>query len=55
MTRTLRRNHLIAWLVLTPAVVAILVLALHARPYASLGSEGAPPESAAQRAAGVAP
>ncbi len=55
MTRTLRRNHLIAWLMLAPVVVAVLALALQARPNARLQAERAPWVSGERQTPGVAP
>lgn len=34
MTRTHRRNHLIAWLVLSPAILGVLIVALAVRAQA---------------------
>lgn len=51
MTRMQRRNHLVAWLVLTPAILAILIGAIMVR--ADAQSQLLRPAAAATNAGGA--
>jgi hypothetical protein len=48
MTRALRRSHLLMWLALGPAAIAVLIVALITRPHAA-------PQPASPPASGATP